>query len=272
MCIYSFPPFLTIALTGTPGTGKTQVSRLLEKDGYSVLHLTEFISEHNISVERDQERDCNVVDMDGLEKAVSKFQDKIRAGFEKKIKEMNFSDEDFLRYTKDPKNLPVLVVESHMAHCLCDLAIVLRSHPAVLKERLDARGYSEKKVHENVLSESIDVILCDCYDYCRRVYEIDNSFLKLSETASCVKEIIHALYEDEFLKFKSYISKTGEDNSINSHEKQINLILEPASGLTIVEEEGVVIYESEYDDSVDETNPILMKYVPGKNDWSNLID
>ncbi|MDV0446653.1 hypothetical protein MsAg5_05030 [Methanosarcinaceae archaeon Ag5] len=267
MCIHSFPPFLTVALTGTPGTGKTQVSKLLEKDGYSVLHLTEFIAECNISVERDVERDCNIVDMDALEEAVLSFQNKIRGGFERKIKEHNFSDEAFLQFTRDPKNLPMLIIESHMAHCLCDLAVVLRSHPTVLKERLDARGYSERKVHENVMSEAIDVVLCDCYDYCRRVYEIDNSSLKLSETADCVKEIVHALYEDEFLKFRSYLSKNGENIPDLTGGGT-----EPPSGLTVVEEEGVVIYESDYDDAMDETHPVLIKYVPGKNDWSNLVD
>ncbi|WNY26815.1 adenylate kinase family protein [Methanolapillus ohkumae] len=302
----SFPPFLTIALTGTPGTGKTQVAKLLEAEGYQVLHLTEFICSCKIPVERDDERDCNIVDMDSLEESFFEYQKEKRHDFENKIQNMSLSDDEFIQHTKQPKNLPVLLVESHLAHCLCDLAVVLRSHPAVLKERLDGRGYSEKKVQENVLSEAIDIILCDCFDYCRRVYEIDNSSQKISDTVSCVKELIHALYEDEFLKFRSFVSQMNEKNKCKCKSKKQNIsdsnpaqpvvssgfaaksrqdvknisgqdledipLAELAGTISVIEEEGVVVYEGDYDDALDETHPVLMKYIPGKNDWSGLVD
>jgi len=76
-----FPPFLTIALTGTPGTGKTELSKKLEEDGYHVLHITEFIKKYNLPSERDDERDCEVVDMDALEEAVFEYQQQARKDF-----------------------------------------------------------------------------------------------------------------------------------------------------------------------------------------------
>ena len=252
------PLFLAIALTGTPGTGKTAVSKRLEEEGYQILHLTEFIQEKNIPSDYDSDRDCLVVDMDALEKAVYAFQDDHALEFQKQYFEKNMTPADF--YTS-PSNLPVLIIESHLAHYLCDYSVVLRTHPHTLKIRLDERGYSEKKVTENVLAESIDVILCDCFDYCHRVYEIDTTEITLSETVRCVKELIQALYEDELEKHKTHLAKEktepfGTENTV------------------FIEDGGAEIYDDNESDSdyVDESHPILSKYAPGKNDWSQLTE
>jgi len=270
-----FPPFLTIALTGTPGTGKTELSKKLEEDGYHVLHITEFIKKYNLPSERDDERDCEVVDMDALEEAVFEYQQQARKDFSQAFHSENLSIKD--RHIS-PKNLPVLLIESHLAHYLCDLAVVLRTHPNVLKIRLDERGYAEKKIMENVLAESIDVVLCDCFDYCRRVYEIDTSNIKLSETAECLKELIHALYDDELEAYEMLMSQSTTENAAeNSTEMNQTLadglqsnVLDSCSE----EDDGAVIYEDNDDisDFETETNPILVKYVPGKNDWSDLVE
>jgi len=260
MTVPSSPLFLAIALTGTPGTGKTAVSKKLREEGYNVLHLTEFIQEKNIPSDYDSDRDCFVVDMTALEKAVYKYQDDLTNEFHKSYFEKNMTQNDF--YTS-PANLPVLIIESHLAHYLCNYSIILRTHPNTLKIRLDERGYSEKKVMENVLAESIDVILCDCFDYCHRIYEINTTEITLSETVNCVKELVQALYEDELEKYDEYISKKNEKVETGSGKKG------PAA-----EDSGVEIYDdSETDvDYVDESHPILSKYTPGKNDWSHLTD
>ena len=250
------PPFLTIALTGTPGTGKTEVSKRLEEEGYRILHLTEFIREYNIPSERDADRDCDVVDMDALEEAVFEYQRQASRNYAKHFLNSNLCSDDI---HSAPENLPVLFIESHMAHYLCDLAIVFRTHPNVLKIRLDERGYSDKKVMENVLAESIDIVLCDCFDYCRRIYEINTSASPVGETAECLKELAHALYDDESEKHIELDEQPGEqpDSAANS----------------VFIDDGAVIYESGDDepDYVKESHPILAKYLPGKNDWSDVI-
>ena len=161
-----------------------------------------------------------------------------------------------------------------MAHYLCDLSIVFRTHPSTLKIRLDERGYSEKKVMENVLAESIDVVLCDCYDYCRRVYEIDTTAITVAETTACLKELIHALYDDELKKYLELNAKMA--SFADDHEMQQAI----AAGMPLAdilhtmdaEDSGAVIYTDDNEsDFVVETHPILVKYVPGKNDWSEVV-
>ena len=267
------PPFLAIALTGTPGTGKTEVSKRLEKEGYRVLHLTEFIKEYNISSDHDFERNCDVIDMDALEDAVFEYRLQERCKFNTYFYESQLRREDF---HKKPENLPVLLIESHMAHYLCDLAVVFRTHPNILKVRLDERGYSDSKVMENILAESIDVVLCDCFDYCRRTYEINTSVLSINETIKCLKELIHALYEDEYRKYLELYTKM---ESLPDHQKSHEAYLSGTPlediihSLEAENSEGAIIYEEGDNeaDYVEESDPVLVKYLPGRNDWSEVL-
>jgi len=43
---------MSIALTGTPGVGKTTVSKILKKRGYDILDLNRFLKEKEASLER----------------------------------------------------------------------------------------------------------------------------------------------------------------------------------------------------------------------------
>jgi len=271
------PPFLTIALTGTPGTGKTEVSKRLEKEGYRILHLTEFIREYNIPSERDSERDCIVVDMDSLEEAVFEYQQQERRNYAKHFFDSQLCLEDI---HSAPANFPVLFIESHMAHYLCDRAVVFRTHPNILKIRLDERGYSEKKVMENVMAESIDVVLCDCFDYCRRIYEINTTASPIHETVECLKELAHELYDDELKKYSA--SNEQPEPAAHSASEAVHAEeLPPSDIINSLENEdgseifddGAVIYEDgdSESDYFEETNPILAKYLPGKNDWSEVV-
>jgi adenylate kinase len=261
------PPFLTIALTGTPGTGKTELSRKLEAEGYRILHITEFVKKHNIPSERDDERDCDVIDMDALENAVFEYQQRVREEFNQKYDSNGLTLQDL---HKSPEHLPVLLVESHLAHYLCDLSVVLRTHPYTLKDRLNERGYSDKKVMENVLAESIDVVLCDCFDYCRRVYEIETTNLTVDETADCLKELIHALYDDELKMYEKLRDKMPMLFEKNAARQEIADALDTCS----FEDDGAIVYRDndEVGDYVMEKHPILIKYKPGKNDWSMLSE
>ena len=56
---------MLIGLTGTPGTGKTSVSRFLEKKRHwKVIHLNDLIKEKHLYAEVDEKRDAVIADME----------------------------------------------------------------------------------------------------------------------------------------------------------------------------------------------------------------
>ena len=150
----------TVALTGTPGTGKTTVSEhvadALEID---VIHLNDAIRAAGLFSERDVERDSLVADLDAVESWLDEPQ--ARGG----------NDDG----AGDARNR---LVESHLAHLLdVDRAVVLRCHPESLKPRLRERGESEASVAENAESEALDTVLAAAVERhgTGSVWEIDTT-------------------------------------------------------------------------------------------------
>ncbi|WP_336344427.1 adenylate kinase family protein [Halalkalicoccus ordinarius] len=135
---------MRVAVTGTPGTGKTAATARLEGD-FEITHLNEAIEREGLYTERDEERDSLVVDLDAIEAWLGD-----REG----------------------------IVESHLAHRFpADRVVVLRCHPNELERRLRERGESEAKASENAESEALDLILSEAVsEHGReRVYEIDTT-------------------------------------------------------------------------------------------------
>lgn len=148
---------MRIALTGTPGTGKTTVAALLP---YRVIDLNALVK-GGLNLGTDQERGCLEADMDGLEQ---------------RLEEM------------DTYGLTIL--EGHFSHYFADEAVVLRLAPSELRKRLEARGYSTKKIQENLESEALDVILVEAVEFCGHVSEIDTTGRSVHEVAGLVQRAI----------------------------------------------------------------------------------
>jgi adenylate kinase len=124
---------MRVALTGTPGTGKTTVAELVETD-LGVVHLNDVIREAGLTESVDEERDSLVADLD----AVGSWLD---------------------------ANAREALVESHLAHLFdADRVVVLRCAPEELERRLLDRGESGTKAHENAESEALDVILAEAVE------------------------------------------------------------------------------------------------------------
>jgi adenylate kinase len=149
---------MMIGITGTPGTGKTAVAAELERRGHRVVRLTDTVRPYII--EEDRCRDTLVVDVD---RWVEEFE-------------------------------PVDgIVEGHLAHLLpCDLVIVLRCRPDVLRRRLGPRNYTPEKVAENVEAEALDVILIETLEEHpdEHVLEVDTTDLGVAECADRVERFI----------------------------------------------------------------------------------
>lgn len=164
---------MLIGLTGTPGTGKTSVSRSLEsKRNWKVIHLNDIIKEEHLYTEIDEERDAVIADMELVRQHLSEI-----------ISE---------------KEDEVIILESHLAHYIADVVIILRAYPPELKIRLKARGYSEEKIRENVEAEALDVILVEASEWCKKVFEIDTTGKSIEETGQDIEKIIdHVLSDSE---------------------------------------------------------------------------
>ena len=132
-----------IALTGTPGVGKTTIAEELRKR-YDVLDLNAFIRENGLLEDLDGPRDTYNVDIKKLKKKLA-------------------------HVTSD-------FCDGHLSHFLdCDMIVVIRCNPSILYERLKERGYSGSKILENVQAEVLDVILCESVDTGKTVIELDNT-------------------------------------------------------------------------------------------------
>ncbi|MFQ5838113.1 MAG: adenylate kinase family protein [Thermoplasmata archaeon] len=149
---------MLIALSGTPGTGKSSVASILGDGGLRVCHLDDLAAQCGALVEYDETRETWEVDLEALRRSI-------------------------------PRERPLVLV-GHLSHLLpVDLAVVLRCHPDMLRHRLEARGWSPSKVKENVEAEAIGVIT---YEAMERVktFEVDTTSTSSEGAAGTVLEII----------------------------------------------------------------------------------
>ncbi len=141
---------MRIAITGTPGTGKTTCSKGIT-GRCEILHLNDIMKEKKLYQGFDEERQTLIADIEAIEK------------------ELDGKDN--------------IVIDSHISHLLnVDKVIVLRCHPKELKKRLERRVYSEeidikKSIEENTSAEALDVILVESIEIHGedKVYEIDGT-------------------------------------------------------------------------------------------------
>jgi len=141
-------------ISGIPGTGKSAIALELEQRGYPVIHATETTRE--FIIETDDELDTVIIDEDAW---VASF----------------VAVDGF--------------VEGHLAHLLpCDLVIILRCRPDILKSRLVQRGYRDEKIRENVEAEALDLVLIETFEIHPpgHILEIDTTSAPIP---SCVEQI-----------------------------------------------------------------------------------
>jgi adenylate kinase len=151
-----------VAISGTPGTGKSSVGSELAGRGHEVLELSEFVESHLMKGRKDRSRDTYEVDVEAVD--------------------------ELLRREHAGQNVIYL---GHLAHFLTvDLIIVLRCRPSVLKARLEGRGYSKKKIMENMEAEGCDVILVEAMEIGTPVCEINTTALDVIQVVDAVEEIL----------------------------------------------------------------------------------
>ena len=177
---------MRVALTGTPGTGKTTAAERLP---YEVVHLNEVVTDEELWTERDDERDSLVVDVDALREWV----DEHVGGAGETDENDDTSDATDDGDAADASDDAVIVLESHLAHLLdADRVVVLRCRPDVLESRLRERGESDAKAQENAESEALDVVLSESVREHgeERVYEIDTTERTPEDVAAEIEAVV----------------------------------------------------------------------------------
>lgn len=161
------PKGVNILITGTPGTGKTSLTALLADtlENFTPIEIGVLIKENEWFSEYDPELETRLIDE---------------------------ADEDkLLDYLE-----PIMVhqgnhiVDYHSSELFPErwfhLVVVLKASTEVLYDRLEKRGYKEKKVSENMDAE----IECVCELEAREAYKEEVLMIRVNDTLDDMEETV----------------------------------------------------------------------------------
>ncbi len=158
-----------IGITGNPGTGKKSVSTLLSRKlDYDLIHLNSFARQHDSMVSEDA--DERIVEGARLARELRSYLANRERG---------------------------VVVSGHLLPSVLaavdmEIVIVLRCSPERLLEIYLDRGYTNKKINENLITEAIGVIASEVLNFFNppRVAEIDTTKTKPEEVVHIINSLI----------------------------------------------------------------------------------
>ena len=157
-----------IFITGTPGTGKTTLARILAKViNVKCISIADLVKRKKLYINYDRSKNAFIIDIEKVRKEIAKLARKER-----------------------------IIVEGHIVEVIppdmLEVCIVLRLNPLVLEKRLNNRGYIRKKILENIQSEILDVILIDALKTFGegKVLELDLTGLTKEEAVKSLLDII----------------------------------------------------------------------------------
>lgn len=160
---------MIILITGTPGVGKTTVSRMLtERLKAFLIDINELVGEKHLYTGIDEVRKYKIVDLDAL--------------FDEIDKKINETSNKFV------------IIEGHLSHLFekSDIVIVLRVNPEVLKDRMKVKAWNEDKIRENIEAEAIDICSYEANEIHRdKVNEIDASNISPEKVVDLIIDVIN---------------------------------------------------------------------------------
>ncbi len=142
-----------IIVSGTPGTGKTKIAKLISKEiKYKYIDLNLLIKSRRLFDYFDKKRKSNVVDIKKLNRFIIKFIKKSKTN---------------------------LVFDSHLSHFIpkkyVNLCIIAKCDIKKLKSRLIKRKYNKLKIKENIESEIFNVCLNEAKEIGHNIIVIDTT-------------------------------------------------------------------------------------------------
>ncbi len=188
-------------ISGTPGCGKTTTSKKISSMiSAKLISLNKIVISENYTIDYDTVRDTFVADFSRLIPHIQKVIECYKQ-----------------------KNIAYLLIESHYADIVprenIDIAFVLRCAPDELYLRLKQRGYSNRKIKENIQSE----ILGTCANYILEKeinapkLEIDTTNKSVNETAQVIIDLLKRQKDmNNYLIGKiDWLEKLNKENRLN---------------------------------------------------------
>ncbi len=186
-----------IIVTGTPGIGKTSVSKqLAAKLRGSHIDLGEIVKREKLGRGYDRKKRTLIVD-----------ERKLAARLKQILKQRK----------------RIVVIDGHYASAVVaksrvEKAFVLRRDPRQLKEMMKRRGFVDEKLQENLAAEVLDVVLFEAITNLGpdKVCEIDTTDKTVDDT---VKDILSSLRERDMciVGVVDWIGKLEREGVLNEY-------------------------------------------------------
>ena len=147
-----------IAVSGTPGTGKTALSKKLAKKlNFYYFDVNSFIQKNKLYEGLDKKRRTKIVDIVKLNKIL--------------ITE--------IKKLKNAGKYKGIIIDSHFSHYLprkyVDVCIVAKCNIKELNKRLKNKKFNKNKIKENLQSEIFDVCYNEAVESKHKILKIDTT-------------------------------------------------------------------------------------------------
>lgn len=182
---------MIVAVTGTPGTGKSFFARQLSRElrGFALIELNDIVNRYNAFTSRDK-WGTKIVDMAKLDKALNN---------------------ELGRHGN-------VILVGHLVPELRvrpSIAVVTRLSLKKLAKRLEARHYSVEKIRDNLICEATDYCGDKMRKKCSRVYESEDERTKqilVRQMLSLLHGAKHKVKGARIDKFNELIAMASKQN------------------------------------------------------------